>query len=267
MRFPKLKIDMALFALFLRFRFKASAYFYGSALGVGSPVAHWAHLGGFLFGMAAAYGLKVSGLEQKAFDTIESKVGWSADPEIVRAGDALEKANFDEAATILVNYLNQKPGALNALEMLQQVQWRRNGISYYLQVTIQLCQFNLKAQDSESAWREFESYSNAGGDKLPATTWLEIARMLEAQGHLERAATEYERLADAHAAEKPSILAYIAAGRLYLKKLNRPDEALKCYEKANSSKVPHLDWQPNIDAGLREARNATLSTAPLALKS
>lgn len=241
MRFPKLKIDMALFALFLRFRFKASAYallplwlvmefFYGSALGVGSPVAHWAHVGGFLFGMAAAYGLKVSGLEQKAFDT-------------------------------------QKPGALNALEMLQQVQWRRNGISYYLQVTIQLCQFNLKAQDSESAWREFESYSNAGGDKLPATTWLEIARMLEAQGHLERAATEYDRLADAHAAEKPSILAYIAAGRLYLKKLNRPDEALKCYEKANSSKVPHLDWQPNIDAGLREARNATLSTAPLALKS
>ena len=150
MRFPKLKIDMALFALFLRFRFKASAYallplwlvmefFYGSALGVGSPVAHWAHVVGFLFGMAAAYGLKVSGLEQKAFDTIESKVGWSADPEIVRAGDALEKANFDEAATILVNYLNQKPGALNALEMLQQVQWRRNDMRHYLQVTIQLC--------------------------------------------------------------------------------------------------------------------------------
>lgn len=277
-RFPKLKIDMLLFAFFLRFRFKAPAYallplwlamefFYGSALGVGSPVAHWAHVGGFLFGMAAAYGLKVSGLEQKAFDTIESKVGWSADSEIVRAGGALEKSNFDEAANILVNYLKQKPSAPNALEMLQQVQWRRNDIPAYLQVTTQLCQSHLKAQDSEAAWREFEAYSNAGGDKLPAATWLEIARMLEGQGHLQRAATEYERLADAHPAEKQSILAYIAAGRLYLKKLNRPDEALKCYEKANNSKVAHLDWQPNIDAGLRDARTAALSSAPFALKS
>jgi hypothetical protein len=62
----------------------------------------------------------------------------------------------------------------------------------------------------------------------------------------------------------------VAAGRLYLKKLNRPEDALKCYEKANASKVPHLDWQPNIDSGMDDAKSgartwqhahATLSAA------
>jgi membrane associated rhomboid family serine protease len=59
-RFPKMKIEMAFFALFFRYRFHAPAYyllplwlamefFYGSVMGVSSTVAHWAHVGGFLY--------------------------------------------------------------------------------------------------------------------------------------------------------------------------------------------------------------------------
>jgi tetratricopeptide (TPR) repeat protein len=151
--------------------------------------------------------------------------------------------------------------------MLQQVHWRRSDMPAYLQATAQLCQWHLKAQDSEAAWRAYEEYTNAGGDKLPPATWLEIARLLETQEHFDRAATEYERLAQAHPTEKQSILSLVAAGRLYLKKLNRPDEALKCYESANTSKVPHLDWQPNIDAGLRDAKTALQQIGSLSLKS
>ena len=91
--------------------------------------------------------------------------------------------------------------------------------------------------------------------------------MLETQQNFDRAATEYERLAESHPTEKQSILALVAAGRLYLKKLNRADEALKCYEKANASKVPHLDWQPNIDAGIRDAKAAGAQAGLLTSKS
>lgn len=266
-RFPKMKIEMAFLALLFRYRFQAPAYtllplwlamefFYGSVMGVSSPVAHWAHVGGFLFGMAAAYGLQRSGLEQKASAAIESKVAWSAAPEMVRATEALDKSNYGEAAMILTNYLKQKPTAADALEMLQQVQWRRNDMPAYLDATAQLLQLHLRAQDSEAAWRDYEAYCHAGGDKLPAAAWLDLARMLEEQQNFERAASEYARLAEAHATEKQSILALIAAGRLYLKKLNNPEEALRCYEKANASSVSHLDWQPNIDAGLRDAKAA-----------
>lgn len=277
-RFPKMKIEMMFFGFFIRYRFKAAAYwllplwlamefFYGSVFGATSSVAHWAHVGGFLFGMAGAYVLKVSGLEQKANTAIESKVGWSADPQIVRATEALDNSRFDEAATILENYVQQKPSSTDGLELLQSVQWRRKEVPAYLRATAQLCQAHLKAQDNEAAWRDFEAYTSAGGDKLPPATWLEIARMLEAQQHFDRAATEYERLADSHPAEKQSILALLAAGRLYLKKLSRHEEALRCYEKANASKVPHLDWQPNIDAGLRDAKAAFSQSGMATLKS
>jgi membrane associated rhomboid family serine protease len=265
-RFPKMKIEMA-FVAFFSYRFKAPAYallplwllmefFYGSVFGVSSPVAHWAHVGGFLFGMAGAFVLARSGLEQKAYQEVESKIAWTAAPEMVQAGQALEESKFDEAATILVNYIQQHPSACDALQMLQQLQWRRSDIPGYLEATAKLCRLHLKLQDSQAAWQDFEAYGHAGGDKLPASIWLEIGRMLESQQNIDRAVTEYERLAAAHPHEKQSMLALIAAGRLYLKKMNRPEEALKCYEKANASKVPHLDWQPTIDAGLSACKAA-----------
>ena len=199
-------------------------------------------------------------MNKKASAAIESKVAWTADPEIVRATEALDRARLDEAAKILGSYVQQKPASRDALELLQTVHWRRNDIPSYLEATAQLCQWHLKAQETESAWRDFEAYTSAGGEKLPPAIWLEIARLLEAQQHFDRAATEYERLADAHRGEKQSILALVAAGRLYLKKLNRPDQALHCFEQAEASEVPHLDWQPHIDAGLRDAK-AALSRA------
>src|SRR5208337_3484654 len=103
-RFPKMKIEMALVALFYRLKFKAPAYwllplwlamefFYGAALGQGSSVAHWAHVGGFLFGMLGAFIIQKSGLEQKASAAIESEIAWTGDPAVVQAQDALEQAN------------------------------------------------------------------------------------------------------------------------------------------------------------------------------
>jgi hypothetical protein len=70
-------------------------------------------------------------------------------------------------------------------------------------------------------------------------------------------------LAQTHPAEKQSIIALVAAGRLYLKTLNRLAPALHCYELAFASKVPHLDWQPNIDAGIRDARAALPQPDPV----
>jgi len=266
-RFPRMKIEMGFYSLIFRYRFKAPAYallpfwlamefLYGSVSGTSSPVAHWAHVGGFLFGMAAAYGIMRSGLEQKASDAIESKIGWSADPDIVRASEALEKSNFDEAAAILRDHLKQKPSSVDALEILQQVEWRRGDVRAYLEVMAQLCQLHLRAQDTGAAWSDFEAYRNAGGDKLPAGVWLDIARMLETQQNFDRAAAEYEQLAQVHTKEKQSIVALLGAGRLYLKRLNRPEDALRNYKAAAASQVPHLDWERNIQAGIKEAERA-----------
>ena len=80
----------------------------------------------------------------------------------------------------------------------------------------------MKAQDFDAAWKAFEEFNTGGGDIMPTATWLELIRNLESQQNFERAVTEYEHLAAAYPAQKESLLALLSAGRLYLKKLNRP---------------------------------------------
>jgi len=51
-------------------------------------------------------------------------------------------------------------------------------------------------------------------------------------------------------------VATLAAGRLALKNLNRPQDALRFYKAAESSPVPHLDWEANIKAGIAASQQA-----------
>jgi hypothetical protein len=75
--------------------------------------------------------------------------------------------------------------------------------------------------------------------------------------------TEYEKLAKAYPTEKQALLALLSAGRLALKQLNRPSDALLYYKAAKASKVPHLDWETNIQAGIQAAEKAAgASLAP-----
>src|SRR5258705_89620 len=63
------------------FLWLSGAIFGGSSGGV----AHWAHVGGFVFGAIGAVGLGYSGLEHVANQAIEAKVAWTADPALVQA--------------------------------------------------------------------------------------------------------------------------------------------------------------------------------------
>jgi len=263
-RFPKMKVEMATFAFFYPIRFKAPVYyllplwallefFYGAALGQGSAVAHWAHVGGFLFGMLGAYVIHQTGLEQKASAEIESQIAWSGDPEVVRAQDALDQGKLDDAVTILEKHVAETPASTDALIMLQQVQWRRNDTAGYFRATSQLIQTYLKAHHGEAAWSAYEEFCNAGGKSLPAAPWLELIRHAESLRDFERAVSECDQLAKAHPQERPSLLALLTAGRISLKNLNRPEDALRYYRAADASPVPHLDWEANIKSGIADA--------------
>jgi hypothetical protein len=122
----------------------------------------------------------------------------------------------------------------------------------------------LKANDAEAVWQDYQEFKNVGGEHLPAATWLEVGRLAETQENFSRAVTEYENLAKAYPSEKQSILALLSGGRLTLKKLNRPSEALLFYKAAAASTVPHAEWEPNIQKGILEAEKALSSSIPVA---
>jgi DNA-binding SARP family transcriptional activator len=91
---------------------------------------------------------------------------------------------------------------------------------------------------------------------LPVQTWFELCRMLEERESFDRALSELERLIQAHPAERQALMAQMAAARICLKRLNRPEDALKFYHGAAASPVPHLDLEPAIQAGIKEVSAA-----------
>ena len=273
LRYPKTKIEMLwLFGFgFRSYRFHARAYwllplwllmevFSGAIFGSSSGVAHWAHVGGFVFGAVAAVGLRYSGLEHVANQAIEAKVTWTADPAIVQATEKMDQGNLDEAIAILQTHTANGSASIDAWTLLSQLYWRKNDIPKYHQAIIKLCQMHLKAQNVDAAWQDFGEYLNSGGERMPASTWLELCRAAEGQQNFERAVEEYDKLARAYPTERQSLLALMAAGRLSQKKLNRPAEALHFYKAAADSPVPHLDWAINIQSGIQEAQKALSAT-------
>lgn len=283
-RFPKTKIQLGFFYWVLRprlYKFKAPAYavlplwlgmqlLSGVMAGESGGVAYWAHIGGFGFGLVVALILRYSGIEQKADQAIEEKVGWSADPRIVKATELLERQEFDSAVNELQTLIAENPGSIDAHEMLPSVYLRKGDTKSYLEALESVCQLHLKLHNGEAAWQDYEDYAHAGGTKMPAGSWLELCRHTEDMQQWERAAAEYEKLAEAWPDDRSAVLALISAGRIQLKQLHQPQQALRLYIAAQNSHAPHQDWNETIRKGIDAAMgkpaaaNKESTSAPVA---
>jgi membrane associated rhomboid family serine protease len=264
-RFPTTKIEMGWFLFYRFIRFKMAAYWllplwlvteilYGSVSGQSSGVAHWAHVGGFAFGALIALAVQKSGLEQMAEKGIQDKISWVSHPLLAEASEQIEKGQLDPAAANLQKLLLEKPDSIDAYRMLQRIYWQKNDLPAYRDALTKLLSLEIKTNDHEGAVQTCRDFKNGGGEKLPASLWLEFCRQLETQPDISRAADEYLELAQAYPVEKQGLLAQMAAGRIYLKRMNRPADALRLYEAAEASSIPHADWQATIDRGIAEAK-------------
>jgi membrane associated rhomboid family serine protease len=276
-RFPKMKIEMRW--IFIRslaqggYKFFAPAYtllplwllvevLSGFFLGQMSNVAHWAHVGGFVFGALVALGVRYSGLEHIATKAVEEQMTWKSDPEIAQASELIEKGQVDDAISYLQTLVSAKPDSVDACSMLQQAYWRKGDVPAYQEMTTKLCALHLKARENELAWQNFEEFLHTGGGQMPAETWFELCRVAEGQQNFERALSEYQKMIAAYPTERRTLQAQIAAGRICLKNLDRPQDALKFYEAAAASPIPHLDWEQTIAAAIREAKKILETPVP-----
>ena len=265
LRFPRMKIEMGWLLFFRFYRFKAAAYyllplwllmevFYGSLFGSGSSVAHWAHVGGFVFGALGALALQRTGLEQKANKAIEEQVSWAADPEIERANELMERGQLDEAASLLKNQVGAKPNAVDAWNLLRQVYWRQSNTAAYQEATVKTIALHLRAREVDAALQDYADFLNSSGGRLPVQLWLDLAKAVEDKQDFDRALNEYQQLAAAFPKERQALTAQLGAARICLKRLNRPIDALALYQAAAASPIPHLDWEQHIQAGIKEAK-------------
>jgi membrane associated rhomboid family serine protease len=270
-RFPKTKIQMwwILFLLY-RFRvykFRAPAYallplwlgiefLSGTFLGGSSGVAHWAHVGGFLFGAGIAMILRMTGIEQKADQAIEAKVSWTADPRLVQATDALGQNQPDAAIPPLMALLREQPDSLEGHDLLAKAYWKKQDIPAYRDEMAILCRLHVNTKELDAALQDYEDFTRAGGEKPHKAIWMELCRYLENEKNWDRAAREFEKLAKAYPQDRLSVPALVSAARLQQKQLYNSVEALRLYRAAEASSAPHLDSDSAaIRAGLQQLQN------------
>jgi len=265
-RFPTLKIEMAWLLTFRLIRFKAAAYwllplwlgsevFSGALFGQYSGVAHWAHVGGFAFGAVISLLLKVTGVEHKLDQAVESKVSLSGDKELLEMGETLQ-SNVGVALPRLQEYVKAHPDSIDAYLLLQQAYSRQGDMPAYQQSVLKLCGLHLRLRDTDAALQDYDDFAKSGGREIPAALWLDLARAIETRGDFERAVQEYRKLSGAYPTARQSLVAQINAARVCLSKLGRAQEALNLYEAAAKSPVPHLDLEQTIEQGKREAMHA-----------
>jgi membrane associated rhomboid family serine protease len=270
-RFPKLQIDMAwVFWFGFRprlYRFTMAAYwllplwllmevFSGTLFGNADGVAHWAHVGGFVAGAAIALGLKASGWEHKLNEAVESEVSLKAEPEIAEATELLDANDFDGAIAKLAPYFETHPQSVDACMLLEQAYFRKGSMPEYFDMAVKSIDLYVKQNAPAAALQAFDDFVRVNGDRemLSPATWIAIARAAEGAERFDQALHEYKMLAGAYPEDRQCLQAQLGAAKIYMKKLNQPQAALPILEAASKSPVPHMDWQPAIDAAIREAK-------------
>lgn len=91
------------------------------ALGASDGVAHWAHLGGFFFGLAVAALLKVSGIDRRLDDAIEKATALEGDPRVDTALALARAGKLDPALAMLEGLAVEQPESVHAHRALYLV--------------------------------------------------------------------------------------------------------------------------------------------------
>jgi tetratricopeptide (TPR) repeat protein len=197
---------------------------------------------------------------------IEAKVGWSAAKRVVKAGEHLENNEIDQAIAELEAEVKEKPESLEAWEMFPSLYWKKGDVPAYQAALETCCRLHIKEKNLDAAWQDYDDFSRAGDARMPSAIWMELCRFAEDQQSWERAAAEYEKLAEAYPGERASVLALISSARIQLRLGNLP-QAKKLYTAAQASPVPHRDWDETIRKGLEKAGGAKAQPVGASSKS
>jgi len=99
----------------------AMGAFYGLAIR-SSGTAHWAHVGGFAFGVAVAGAFRIFGVDRRLDDAVERAAVLGNDPRVDAARALVAKGEADQAVVLLEGLAKEKPGSTHVQEALRQAQ-------------------------------------------------------------------------------------------------------------------------------------------------
>jgi membrane associated rhomboid family serine protease len=153
-----------------------------AALAHGTGVAYWAHVGGFVFGLAAALGIKALAVEQKyVAPKIEKEISVKQHPELERGMTELGKGAWQSASEAFRQVLAAEPRNPDANLGLWQCAVAEGDAAAGASYMVRVIEEELRRGEDALAlahWRELVKLSATGGP--PAMRWR-LATLLEPQ--------------------------------------------------------------------------------------
>jgi len=230
------------------------------SIGLKGGVAYWAHVGGFLFGVAAAFGLRALRFEERFVDpAIEAKVTrFEAKPVLEEAMAARERGEIGEALELLQADYAREPdedvglALWDAALACAQPELGATALAVVTSAAV-------KRGDTEVALRHWSELSDHVPDVLldPATL-LRFVPMLREEGQGERAVLA---LRQAVAAENTPLTPGQAMRALEVARQLDPPSALRAARLALASAELHEAKRAKLEALVAELAAAGVAVA------
>jgi membrane associated rhomboid family serine protease len=188
---------------------------YGVLVGSKDGVAHWVHVGGFVYGAAFALVLRATGTEKRLDAAVERTVSIEQDPRIMRAADLTTAGRPLDALAMLDAVAGERPDDIDVqLETLRAAKAaadaRREGQAYARLVRLYFDAGLLEPADDLLTEAQGASLDVA----VPAELRVRLADRLVVKGLPERAWTAYATLTRAGLADEWAVRAAIAQSKL-----------------------------------------------------
>ncbi len=225
-----------------------SQLFYALVYGESSPVAFWAHVGGFFFGAVVAAYIKAT-LVEDAFlsPAIEEKTTlFKQHLKVQAAVTSIGAGRHQEAVGYLQEALRDNTEDIDALRLLGQSYHRMGRPAAAEAVYRQKLRVHLRRRDSDLAIDTFiEMTAVSPGLTLTPREVLSLAPALSRADHRSEAVSLYRQLLDSDAEATFKLKGSTALAELYIQN-HESQLALDVLESVSSLTEAHPEWKTHI---------------------
>ena len=223
----------------------------------GSPVAFWAHVGGFAFGAGFALLMRYLKVEERFISPdIEKQITFfEAHPLSDKALELRNEGRFEEAAGVLEQILKERPNDINAMYSLFDVRLESNDEEGFQKIGSRLVMALLKEQQIEEATEVYDNMRVYTRKIQPAPEVLfNLASAHERSGDKDLALRIFESLFHSNPRHVMSFRALIRAARLQVELYQNYKVAFECYVRAKHHPKCDPAMTQQIATGIMEAR-------------
>jgi tetratricopeptide (TPR) repeat protein len=243
--------------LFLPF-WLAEQFFFATTDTIGSGVAFWAHIGGFIYGMIFALLIKLFQVERLYINPQQGEVGegdvWKKDETPVKetldsnvsiARELMAKEKYGDAIISLNAALSAYPSNLDTLKLLYFAYLKTGQMKNAIEIAGRMCERLIHEDRKEDAAEVYREIKKAEPTALfPLRIQYNLARALSDLSMFSDSARAYYEFAVAYPDNALASKTLFTAAQIILTKLQSPQNAYKILVYLNHKYPNH----PNLEA-------------------